>query len=607
VPQPRSLPDEEVGLSSARLHVGPSFARTLLVGVALHVARRGACAVRSPGRATRGEAPQAHRPGALLGPTTRWTQEPATRRGGEPKISRTTRAGTTGRTPPAAAEEAVTFPERPDAGTSGLASAQAPDAGRRRRGARQTRGSRGRGESPWPRSRPARPPAHLISRRRTRSSCGLGELAQGRRRLDAPPQEAARAELVASRRTWGWRTSSRSRPASSGRGGALEGEGSGEGGEAGVRRRAARAGLPVRARRARRGELRPLAHGRLGLLSEVQAALGAQLRDPRYLRSALADVAAAAIFAFMATARPWCSCCSSGARATSSTTSPPVPQELCEVADRRVRAAAARPALVFPAGLAPALLVLFAAVALHLSAASASSPPRSSRCSAWSRSRGGWSRARRSRDQGEDVWTWSAGGWRRAPPPCGSPPGWRAGAPVTRSLFALARYEMRRRPARRVHRALQARRRPPQQRRAPVHQPRQRPDGEGRRGRRRGALQVRTQADPSFAAAFYNASACTTGAPPWWRTIRSDRARQEPHRAVHGAEARRVLLFRKDPPEDNLLHNRLLISPGLSTGEIAALALDPERGQKVTAQLALALTGTARDPGPTPTRASWPP
>ena len=51
------------------------------------------------------------------------------------------------------------------------------------------------------------------------------------------------------------------------------------------------------------------------------------------------------------------------------------------------------------------------------------------------------------------------------------------------------------------------------------------------------------------------------------------------------------LLGREDPPPDHLMGNRLLLSPGLSIGEIVQLAQDGEHGASITTQLANRIVG----------------
>ncbi|MDQ3265473.1 MAG: tetratricopeptide repeat protein [Myxococcota bacterium] len=106
-----------------------------------------------------------------------------------------------------------------------------------------------------------------------------------------------------------------------------------------------------------------------------------------------------------------------------------------------------------------------------------------------------------------------------------------------------------------------------------------------------------TQADPTLAAPLYNIS-----------RLYNRRAATAPDEQVGGEldkaltaittaqKLDEALLTRKEPPEENLLHNRLLISPPLPPSDLTSLAVSPERGDRVRAQLALALVGTAEDP-----------
>lgn len=100
-----------------------------------------------------------------------------------------------------------------------------------------------------------------------------------------------------------------------------------------------------------------------------------------------------------------------------------------------------------------------------------------------------------------------------------------------------------------------------------------------------------TQADPSLASAFYDL------AKVYYRraTIATnEQVGPELDRAQSALTTAqridRALLTRQDPPPDRLLANRLLLSPGLSTSEVLALTGD-EHGQKIAAQLSVRVLG----------------
>lgn len=100
-----------------------------------------------------------------------------------------------------------------------------------------------------------------------------------------------------------------------------------------------------------------------------------------------------------------------------------------------------------------------------------------------------------------------------------------------------------------------------------------------------------TQADPTLAAAFYDLSKV------YYRraAVASDeQIGPELDRAQAALSTAqrldRTLLTRKDPPADRYLANRLLLSPGLTSAEVVALA-DSVHGQKIASQLSSRVLG----------------
>lgn len=105
------------------------------------------------------------------------------------------------------------------------------------------------------------------------------------------------------------------------------------------------------------------------------------------------------------------------------------------------------------------------------------------------------------------------------------------------------------------------------------------------------------QADPSLAAPLYNVSRLYNRRAA---TVPDEQVGAENDRAYTAlTTAQKIdpqLLYRKDPPEDRLVHNRLLISPALSSSELVSLARSPMAGERVSAQLGLLMLGTASQP-----------
>lgn len=120
------------------------------------------------------------------------------------------------------------------------------------------------------------------------------------------------------------------------------------------------------------------------------------------------------------------------------------------------------------------------------------------------------------------------------------------------------------------------------------------------KGDAEGAMEVyknATEADPNLAAAHYNLSKLYARRaallPDEAVVLEMDKA----HAALQTAQQLdESLVLRGDPPEDRLLANRLLVSPGLSLAEINALAAASDVGAKVRAQVSSALLGAVEPP-----------
>ncbi len=335
-------------------------------------------------------------------------------------------------------------------------------------------------------------------------------------------------------------------------------------------------------------------------VGSVQNGLAAMLRDPRYRRPVLADLASAVIFALLATALT----------VTLVLFLRKVRYFLHDFHHLFPRSAARWQSLaiaglllslpiVFRLGLTPILLVLFAAVVLYLSVverivaaaliALLGVLPLLAGVAVEQTAFAG--------TVAEDLQRLERGGDAAEEAAARLTHRHLKEQPVFPELFALARYELRRGKldAAVTHFKAAAALRTNDARlltnlgNAMMAQG----DPEGAAEMYKSA----TQADPTLAAPLYNIS-----------RLYNRRAATAPDEQVGGeldkaltaiTTAQKLdasLLTRKEPPEENLLHNRLLISPPLPTAELASLAVSPERGDRVRAQLALALVGTAADP-----------
>lgn len=335
-------------------------------------------------------------------------------------------------------------------------------------------------------------------------------------------------------------------------------------------------------------------------LDPVSAAVGAVLRDPRYLRPAIADLFTSIVFALLATAATVVLVLfARRARYFFHDFHHLFPKAASRWQSAAIALLLLSLPVVFRLGIGPILLVLFASVALYLSVrerlvagvllASLGVLPLV----------GGFAveRTAFAGTVAEDLLQLEQGGLAAG----GAAERVRKRAEERQAqfpeLFALARYELRRGKldASITHFKAAAALRANDARvltnlaNALLAQG----DADGAAELYKNAA----QSDPTLAAPLYNVS-----------RLYNRRAAVAPDAEV-GAENDRAytalttaqkidpqLLYRKDPPEDRLVHNRLLVSPPLPLHELEPLAASAEAGRRVRAQLGLLMVGTAAEP-----------
>jgi len=327
--------------------------------------------------------------------------------------------------------------------------------------------------------------------------------------------------------------------------------------------------------------------------------LGAGLKqlwtDPRYARPALADVGAGSLFSLVATAvAAVLMLFARKLRYLHHDFHHLFPRTAAPWQSAAMAALLLSLPVVFRAGLAPLLLVLFAASCLYLSTAERAVGAALVASLGLVPLLGGalTTATAFSATPAEDVYALERGGLEAAPAAERVARRVSEGKADYAELYALGRYQLRRGQLEgALDRFKAAATRRPSDARLLTNVG----NAMLARGDTDGAADMYTsaaQADASLAAPLYNVSKLYARRA---KVLRTELVGEELDRA-HTARDRAntldpALTHREDPPEDDLALNRFLLSPELTAGELTALAGQDGQGGKVVEQLAATLVG----------------